>query len=149
MNNVYPPIELMSGSHAIALVDCPECIACNPCGTVCKFGAITLKTVADIPKIDYSKCKGCGLCVQICPGLAIFMVHVKGKKADITIPYEFLPFPEIGDAVDVLDSDGALIGTGVVLRTVSREKSIGDTPTVTFEVDKDLATKSRDIRCHG
>lgn len=147
-NYQIPPIELISGSHAVAIVECPDCIACNPCSTVCKFGAITVESVEDIPILDFSKCKGCGMCVQICPGLAIYMIRINGDKAELTIPYEFLPFPNIGAMVDVLDRDGNIIGRGRVLRTVSREKSIGDTSTVTFEVDKNLAERARDIKCY-
>lgn len=140
-----PPLSELSGPHAVAIVECPDCIACNPCSTVCKFGAITTQSVEDIPVIDRAKCKGCGMCVQICPGLAIYMVRINGSRAEITVPYEFLPFPAAGDLVNVLDREGKCIGEGNVLRTVSREKSIGDTPTVTFEVDAAMAAEARDI----
>ena len=70
-NYQIPPIELISGSHAVAIVECPDCIACNPCSTVCKFGAITVESVEDIPILDFSKCKGCGMCKRNCPVGAI------------------------------------------------------------------------------
>ena len=144
-NFTLPSLDVLSGSHAVAIVECPDCIACNPCSTVCKFGAITTKSVEDIPVIDHAKCKGCGMCVQICPGLAIYMMRINGDRAEITIPYEFLPVPTPGDVVDVLNREGRIICKGTVLRTISREKSIGDTPTVTFEVDAAMAAEARDI----
>ena len=144
-NCTLPPLDALSGPHAVAIVECPDCIACNPCSTVCKFGAITTASVEDIPVIDYEKCRGCGMCVQICPGLAIYMMRLSGDRAEITIPYEFLPFPAPGDTVDVLDREGRKLCKGTVLRTISREKSIGDPPTVTFEVDAAMAAEARDI----
>lgn len=148
-NNTLPPLAELRGPHAVAIVECPDCIACNPCSTVCKFGAITTKTIEDIPVIDSARCRGCGMCVQICPGLAIYMLRINGDKAQLTIPYEFLPFPASGDVVDVLDREGNKICKGKVLRTVPRETSIGDTPTVTFEVDAAIAAEARDISFAG
>ena len=42
-----------------------SCIACGMCECTCKFDAIHL--VDGVARIDYDKCKGCGMCAQKCP----------------------------------------------------------------------------------
>lgn len=145
MNN-YPGNEkLKSINHAVAIVECPEHIACNPCSTVCKFGAITVPKVDDLPIVDIDKCTGCTQCLQICPGLAIYMAKVTDDYAEISVPYEFLPMPKKDDVVSVLSREGKIIGEGTVTRVLAREKSIGDTAVVTFRVDPAIAAEARDI----
>jgi pyruvate ferredoxin oxidoreductase gamma subunit len=39
------------------------------CGSLCPDGAIA--TVAGQPVVDYDHCKGCGVCVAVCPHHAI------------------------------------------------------------------------------
>lgn len=146
MSDNFPSVEkLRSIAHAVAIVECPEAIACNPCSTVCKFGAIYVPKVDALPIVDIDKCTGCTQCLQICPGLAIHMVKVEQETAEISVPYEFLPMPEKGETVSVLNRRGEVIGEGEVVRILSREKSIGDTAVVTFRVNASLAEEARDI----
>lgn len=42
------------------------CIGLGDCVKVCKFGALSLGEDG-LPKVDYSKCTGCGACVNACP----------------------------------------------------------------------------------
>ena len=41
------------------------CVGLGDCTKVCKFDAIHI--VDGVARIDYDKCKGCGMCAQKCP----------------------------------------------------------------------------------
>ena len=41
------------------------CIGCMKCQKTCPSGAITV--IDNLATIDYSKCTGCGACVEVCP----------------------------------------------------------------------------------
>ena len=101
-----------------------------------------MSDVNDLPKIDYKKCTGCRKCVGICPGLAIFVIKVEDDKALITIPYEFLPLPKVGDTVTALDRKGKSRGKVKIKRVIKS----GKTTVVTIEVDKKLAMEVRNIK---
>jgi Fe-S-cluster-containing hydrogenase component 2 len=126
----------------VAIIECIQEIPCDPCVAICPVNSITMKDINDIPKIDYDKCTGCKRCVGICPGLAIFVVKVENEKALITLPYEFLPIPKVGDIVKVLDRGGKPRGTAKI-KKVNRS---GKTTVVTIEVDKELAMEVRNIK---
>jgi Fe-S-cluster-containing hydrogenase component 2 len=101
-----------------------------------------MKDINDIPTVDYNKCTGCKRCVSICPGLAIFIVKVEDDKALITLPYEFLPIPKVGDNVIALDRGGKPRGIAKIIKVnKSRKASV-----VTIEVDKYLAMDVRNIK---
>ena len=42
------------------------CIGFGDCVNVCRFGALSM-TENKLPKVDYAKCTGCGLCIGECP----------------------------------------------------------------------------------
>lgn len=126
-----------------AIIECIENIPCNPCVDACPFEAISMEKIIDIPEIDYEKCTGCGTCIPICPGLAIFVVDISREKAVITIPYEFLPIPEIEDKVKALDRKGDIVGEAKVIRVKENENK---TNTVTIEVNKELGMIVRNIK---
>ena len=42
-----------------------SCIACGMCERTCKFDAIHV--VDGVARIDYDKCKGCGMCARSAP----------------------------------------------------------------------------------
>ena len=109
---------------------------------ICPVKAISMKSINDLPNIDYNKCTGCRRCVGICPGLAIFVVKLLDSKALITFPYEFLPIPKVGDIVTALDREGKSKGPAKVVKVNKSEK----TNVITIEVEKDLATDVRNIR---
>ena len=126
----------------VAIIECVQEIPCNPCVAICPVNAISMESINDLPKIDFNKCTGCKRCVGICPGLAIFVVKIKDDKALITLPYEFLPVPKVGDIVTALDREGKLRGDAKVVK-VNRE---GKTIVITIEVSKNLAMEVRNIK---
>jgi len=126
----------------VAILECIQEIPCNPCVESCPVHAISMKDINAPPINDYEKCIGCAKCVGICPGLAIFVVKIKDKKALVTLQYEFLPVPKVGDKVDALNRKGAKVGIGIVRRVVKQDK----TNVITVEVDEDLVMDVRNIR---
>ena len=126
----------------VAVIECIEEIPCNPCVESCPVNAVSMKDINALPIVDFDKCIGCGKCVGICPGLAIFVTKIKDGKALITIPYEFLPVPRIGDKVKALDREGNVRDDGIVKRVVKN----GKTMVITIEVKEDLVMEVRNIR---
>ena len=138
---LLPPEERLA-KGPVAIVECPELIPCNICVDACHLKAITMEKIIDIPKVDWEKCIGCGTCVALCPGLAIFVVDLsKPDKALVTVPHEFLPAPKVSEEVWLLGRDGRRLGKGRVVRAWERNK----TWVVTVEVPKELAMEVRAI----
>jgi len=126
----------------VAILECVQEIPCDPCVESCPVHAISMKNINTPPVNDFKKCIGCTKCVGVCPGLAIFVVKVKDDKAWVTLPYEFLPVPKVGDKVQALDRTGAVRGNAVVKRVVKQ----GKTMVLTIEVERSLAMDVRNIR---
>jgi len=57
---------------------CQGCVA-RPCASSCNFGAISIQNGKSV--IDYSKCRSCGKCVQVCPYKAIIKLCVPCEDA--------------------------------------------------------------------
>ncbi len=126
----------------IVIIECVEHIPCNPCVDACPFDAISMRTITDLPEVEYEVCTGCGTCITICPGLAIFVVDLSGDTARVTLPYEFLPVPEEGDTVKALNRRGEAVGDATVVNVREGENK---TYAVTIEVEKDLGMIVRNI----
>lgn len=126
----------------VAILECVQEIPCNPCVDSCPVHAISMKDINAPPVNDFEKCIGCTKCVSICPGLAIFVVKIKGKKALVTLPYEFVSVPKEGDRVNALDRTGVVRGKGLVKKVVKR----GKTMVITIEIDSRLAMDIRNIK---
>lgn len=132
----------------VVVVECIENIPCDPCVTACPKGAITIEgDINEVPAVDHERCDGCGVCLSACPGLAIFAVDVSGdgETGSVSLPYEFLPLPSVGEEVVTLDREGAPVGLGHVKRVLS-SKALDRTPIVTIELPKGDAMTVRHFR---
>lgn len=128
-----------------AIIECVEDIPCDPCVTACTTGALTLDSLVDIPEFDPETCTGCGLCIAECPGLAIFVVDFdySDKEAVVMLPYEFIPLPEKGEKVDLLDREGTKCGEGTISRVRTHKNK---TTVLSVIVPKKLAMQVRHVR---
>jgi len=126
----------------VAILECVQEIPCDPCVDSCPVHAISMKDVNAPPVNDYERCIGCTRCVGVCPGLAIFVVKVKDQKAWVTLPYEFVPVPKVGDVVCALDRTGTIRGKALVKKVVKQ----GKTMVVTIEIESKLAMDIRNIK---
>ncbi|WP_456366592.1 4Fe-4S binding protein [Thermococcus sp.] len=140
------PSEERLRQRPVAVPECPQEIPCTPCREVCPTNAISMPTPNDIPLVDYERCIGCSLCVQVCPGLAFFMIQYVGDRARITMPHELLPLPERGEKVVPLNRVGEPVGKGRIVTVVPRENTKGDTPIITVEVPIELAWDVRVVK---
>jgi len=143
ITNVIPPKErLQKGS--VAIIECVERIPCDPCKEACPLGAISKKSLIEPPRIDWNRCNGCGACLSVCPGLAIFLIDLSlpGGKGLVTMPYELLPVPKVEEEVYALDRRGKPLSKGQIVKTrMSKDK----TTVVTVAVDEKIALDVRNI----
>ena len=78
----YPSEERLE-KGPVAVIECIQGIPCNPCESACRFNAIVVgKPITNLPRLLEEKCRGCGLCVALCPYGALEIVETEaGKKA--------------------------------------------------------------------
>ncbi len=126
----------------VAILECVQEIPCNPCVDSCPVHAISMEDINAPPVNDFEKCIGCTKCVGICPGLAIFVVKLKDDKAWVTLPYEFVTVPNVGDRVQALDRTGTARCTALIKKVVKHGKTL----VITIEVASSLAMDIRNIR---
>jgi Fe-S-cluster-containing hydrogenase component 2 len=142
----YPSRERLE-KGPVAVIECLEEIPCNPCETVCPKKSIKVgKPITNLPEFN-NECNGCGKCMVVCPGLAIFMVDrsFSDREAAISIPYELLPLPEKGDSVITLSRNGEVVCKGRVER-VKTGKSFNKTNIITISVPKQFSDIVRFFR---
>jgi len=113
------PSEERMRKRAVAMHECYQDIPCDPCLHSCYLHCITMESLTSTPKIDQAKCTGCGLCVAACPGIAIFLLELKGERGYLTLAYEFAPLPEEGEIVDALDRRGKPVAEAKVEKVYS------------------------------
>lgn len=145
LEKVMPPSEVLA-KGPVVMVECFQCIPCDPCAAGCPSGAIRpFEDINDLPVVDYYKCTGCGRCIASCPGLAIFVVDVNYSttQALIKLPYELLPLPKKGQIVLGLDREGQKVAR-VKVENVLKTKN--KTNIITIVVPKDLAMVIRNIQ---
>jgi Fe-S-cluster-containing hydrogenase component 2 len=139
------PSEERLRQKKVAFIECPQEIPCNACVHSCKFDAVLMDNINAPPKMDYDACTGCMRCIRVCPGLAIFMLEIKDDMGRVTMPYEFLPVPEKGETVKLLNREGKEVGEGTVTWVLPPERNEG-TALVTVEMNKDLIYEVRAFR---
>lgn len=130
------PDEARRKKGKYAFIECFQKIPCNPCSTSCPFGAILpMEDINDLPRIDYEACTGCGICAQVCPGLAIFIIdesRTDGRVA-IAMPYEYLPLPQKGEVVKLLDREGQALAKGEVVSVMMKKEQKTSLVSVAFD----------------
>lgn len=135
----------------VAMIECFQKIPCDPCYHSCPKKAISeLVDINDVPTVDFEKCTGCGLCINNCPGLAIFVLDESydDQRALVRMPYEFLPRPQIGEVVGALNREGQEIGEGTVVEV--RDSKVQDkTAVVGVAISKELIMEVRNISLRG
>ncbi|MEW5865900.1 MAG: 4Fe-4S binding protein [Bacillota bacterium] len=135
----------------VVVIECFEEIPCDPCHDACRRGAIRpFDDICHLPEVDFDKCNGCGACIPVCPGLAVFVVDESWKedRAIVRLPYEFVPLPGPGDIVTGLDRNGRKRCEARVIK-VEKAKRHDRTPVVWIEVPKPLSMDVRHIRAGG
>jgi Fe-S-cluster-containing hydrogenase component 2 len=140
---IFPSKERLC-KGPVAIIECLQEIPCDPCMDACKLSAIQKKSLSDPPMVDFSKCIGCGTCVALCPGLAIFIVehNYTKDKSLLTIPFERLPIPKKGDIFEAVDRSGNKIDNAEII-SVNTTKN--GTKLVSFIVNKKNSLIIREI----
>lgn len=143
LKSKLPPKERFE-KGPVAIIECVQKIPCDPCVDACKLGAIKKKSLVVPPEVDYNRCIGCGECVSVCPGLAIFVVNLNYKKDETTImiPYELLPTPRKGEIYETLNREGKPVGEARIIATKLKKDR---TAVVIVAVRKPLAMIARNI----
>ena len=102
--------------------------------------------INDTPRVDWTKCTGCTLCVSACPGLACLVIDLtfSEENALYKLPYEMLPLPVKGQKVQRLDREGAFLAEGTVENVTQPRKD--RTHVVHVSAPKGLVAVFRSIR---
>lgn len=140
----YPGVTTQEGIYPV--IECTQNIPCNPCQDACPKGCICIgKNITSLPVVSKEhKCVGCGMCVASCSGQAIFLVeeNVEPGYGEVTIPYEFLPLPEVGDKGIALGRDGQKVCEAKVTK-VRTGKVFDHTNLLTIKVPNEMVMKAR------
>ena len=140
----FPNFADSVGIHPV--IECTQNIPCNPCFKLCpKKCILSGDSLTAIPKRSYENtCIGCGACVAGCPGQAIFLVNKNSSEetAEITLPYEFLPIPEVGEFGTGLSRSGERLARARVVR-VRTSPAYDRTTLLTIAVPIEFADEVR------
>jgi Fe-S-cluster-containing hydrogenase component 2 len=129
-----------------AVLECFQEIPCNPCEEACPRHAIKVGTpITNLPVLDWERCTGCGNCISKCPGQAIIVLDTSVAQWDrVSIPYEYLPLPDVGSLVTAADRKGKPVCTAKVLN-VAVIRAYDKTAVVQLEVPSGMGEVVRGI----
>lgn len=140
----YPGVTHKTGIHPV--IECTQNIPCNPCQDACSRGCISIgSNITSLPVVKEDKdCTGCGRCVASCSGQAIFLVEedIGDGYGTVTLPYEFLPLPSVGQKGIALGRDGKKVCEAEVLK-VRSSKAFDHTNLLTMKVPSALVMETR------
>lgn len=140
----FPGVTYQKGIHPV--IECTQNIPCNPCQDACKKGCIKIgKNIVSLPAVNSKiKCVGCGMCVASCSGQSIFLVEedVEEGYGEVTMPYEFLPMPQVGDKGIALGRNGQYVCDAEVTK-VRIAPAFDRTYLLTIRVPNDMVMKAR------
>jgi len=146
---IYPREVPNIEQGVIPILNCVQEIPCNPCAHICPFGFIKIKgdPIIGLPYFE-GKCTGCGLCLTICPGLAITLVDYRKDKEFpiVSIPYEVQNHKVVvGDKVKVVDMEGNYLDTLEVV-SVQQTKRTRKTQIIKVKSTREIAKQIAGIR---
>ena len=143
----FPGVTKQRKIHPV--MECTQNIPCNPCQDACKRGCITIgKNITSLPVVDKEhECIGCGMCVASCSGQAIFLVEedVEPGYGEVTMPYEFMPLPKVGDKGIACGRNGKEVCECEVTK-VRTSPAFDHTNLLTIKVPNDMLMKARFYR---
>ena len=141
------PSETRMLKGPIAVIECVQEIPCDVCGLICPYNAIEVTTLKNLPKLLEEKCEGCGACIPLCPGQAIFLVNhnYSRENALISFPYEFTPLPKVDSEVEAVNRLGQVITKGSIAMILDRE-TFDHTVVISIIVPKKFAQQVRGIK---
>jgi len=143
----YPGTERFE-KNPVVVIECDQDIPCNPCEDICPERAIAVGTpITNLPSVDTNKCNGCTMCISICPGLCIFVVHKNYNSTEslVYLPYEMLPLPEKGMIVEGCDRKGEPVCKARIERVI-KGKKLQKTAVVAVAIPKEYFEIVRAIR---
>lgn len=139
-----PGVTHRKGIHPV--IECTQNIPCNPCQDACPKKCISIgANITSLPiAVPDADCINCGMCVASCSGQAIFLVDEDcgDGTATVTLPYEFLPLPEVGAKGDALGRNGQKVCEAEVVQVKSM-KAYDKTNLLTMRIPKEYAMKAR------
>ncbi|MFH1130486.1 MAG: FAD-dependent oxidoreductase [Pseudomonadota bacterium] len=123
---IHPKENVTLSEEFRPVFHCTQEIPCDPCTSVCSSNAVKLRqdhgNILDLPYLA-GECNGCGMCVAVCPGLAVTLARtVENEKAEVVLPHEFVPTFEKGDAIALVDQQGEFLERGIVLKKTLYKK---------------------------